>query len=110
MSIGFPKPRPRVIDKREAAKEKAANWKRVSKLVKARDLVCRVCKQPGDHIHHLVYRSHGGKDVPSNLILTCADCHRDIHAKVVLVSFKAIHPAMTVLFERNTQWDKESAS
>jgi 5-methylcytosine-specific restriction endonuclease McrA len=107
--IGFPKPKPRVLDKRQSARDKATNWAKVSKLVKARDLVCRVCKGPGNHIHHIVYRSHGGKDVPSNLILTCADCHRDIHAKVTLVDYKPIHPAMTILFTRNTQWDKETA-
>lgn len=105
MSIGFPKPRPRILDKRQSARDKAANWAQVSKLVKARDLVCRVCKGPGQHIHHIVYRSHGGRDVASNLLLVCDGCHRDIHAKVTLVRFDGINPALTAKFERNTQWD-----
>lgn len=102
--ISLQKPRPRILDKRQAAKEKLANWQRVCRLVKARDLVCRVCKGPGNHVHHLVYRSHGGRDIPSNLILTCADCHADIHAKVTLVSFDARYPANTVTFERSQAW------
>lgn len=105
---GFQKPRPRVLDKRKQARDKNANWRTVSKLVKARDLVCRVCRGRGDHVHHIVYRSHGGKDIESNLILTCADCHRDIHAKLVLVSYEAANPAMTIRFERNVQWDAVS--
>ena len=105
--ISFPKPRPKVLDKRQAAKEKLANWTRVCRLVKARDRVCRVCKGPGNQAHHIVYRSHGGKDVPSNLLWVCAACHADIHAKVTLVSFLPINPSLTATFTRNTTWDKE---
>lgn len=105
MVTSLQKPRPRVIDKREAAKEKAANWTRVCRLVKARDRYCRVCKGPGSHVHHIVYRSHGGKDVPSNLLYVCHDCHRDIHAKVTLVRFEAINPSLTATFQRNETWD-----
>jgi len=103
--ISFPKPKPKILDKRQAAKDKAANWSRVCKLVKARDLVCRVCKGPGQHVHHIVYRSHGGKDAPNNLVWVCTQCHADIHAKVTLAQFDPISPVMTVTFERNDQWD-----
>jgi len=108
--ISLQKPRPRVLDKRQAAKDKAANWSRVCRLVKARDRHCRVCKSaPGEHAHHIVYRSHGGKDVPSNLLWVCGQCHQDIHAKVTLVKFLPINPSLTATFERNTTWDKETA-
>ena len=108
--ISLQKPRPKILDKRQAAKDKAANWSRVCRLVKARDRHCRVCKSaPGEHVHHIVYRSHGGKDVPSNLLWVCLDCHRDIHAKVTLVKFHTINPSLTATFERNTTWDKETA-
>lgn len=32
------------------------------------------------HKHHLVYRSHGGSDKRSNLVLIHAECHRQHHA------------------------------
>ncbi|MEU9979310.1 HNH endonuclease [Streptomyces sp. NPDC051014] len=32
------------------------------------------------HRHHVVYRSHGGPDHRSNLILIHAECHRQHHA------------------------------
>ncbi|MFE7191872.1 HNH endonuclease [Kitasatospora sp. NPDC057541] len=30
--------------------------------------------------HHLTYRSQGGSDDPSNLVLIHAECHRQHHA------------------------------
>ena len=32
------------------------------------------------HVHHKVFRSHGGTDAPSNLITLCKTCHNDLHA------------------------------
>jgi RRXRR protein/HNH endonuclease len=32
------------------------------------------------HVHHVVFRSHGGTDAPSNLLTLCAACHKDLHA------------------------------
>ena len=39
---------------------------------------CQVCKKSKDKIlntHHIIYKSHGGSDRPSNLITVCTDCH-----------------------------------
>ena len=39
---------------------------------------CQVCKKSKDKIfntHHIIYRSSGGSDRPSNLITVCTDCH-----------------------------------
>lgn len=43
--------------------------------------VCRGCGQYQEHphVHHIVYRSQGGKDVPSNLISLCFRCHEMVH-------------------------------
>jgi 5-methylcytosine-specific restriction endonuclease McrA len=41
---------------------------------------CRVCADTGDHVHHLRMRSQGGGHELDNLVLTCAPCHRRIHA------------------------------
>jgi 5-methylcytosine-specific restriction endonuclease McrA len=32
------------------------------------------------HVHHIVFRSQGGSDAPSNLIVLCEECHTDLHA------------------------------
>ena len=32
------------------------------------------------HVHHIVFRSQGGSDSPSNLIVLCEECHNDLHA------------------------------
>jgi 5-methylcytosine-specific restriction endonuclease McrA len=32
------------------------------------------------HVHHVVFRSNGGSDAPSNLVTLCETCHNDLHA------------------------------
>lgn len=32
------------------------------------------------HVHHLVFRSNGGTDTPSNILTLCETCHNDLHA------------------------------
>lgn len=56
--------------------------------VDARDgACCRICgcsfsafdllRQP--HHHHIIYRSRGGLDTPSNIVRICAHCHELVH-------------------------------
>lgn len=41
---------------------------------------CSNCNYVGDtHFHHIVPKSRGGSDAPSNLIEVCPPCHRAIH-------------------------------
>ena len=35
--------------------------------------------ETGWHVHHVVYRVHGGKDTLSNLLLLHPNCHRKLH-------------------------------
>jgi 5-methylcytosine-specific restriction endonuclease McrA len=67
------KPRPSRLTAREASRKKAENWRDVSVLVKARDKGrCRLCRKHGAlDVHHIEFRSRGGKDVPENLVLVC---------------------------------------
>lgn len=39
------------------------------------------CGRFGADVHHKVFRSQGGGDVPENLLwlILCRQCHRDIH-------------------------------
>jgi 5-methylcytosine-specific restriction endonuclease McrA len=104
------KPVPRVLVRAQQQRDAARNWRQVTAEVKKRDGgKCRVCGKPGSQAHHIVYRSHGGPDTAANLVWTCLDCHRRIHAKVILVTFDPDSPAQTIRFERNPAWDAESA-
>jgi len=38
-----------------------------------------VCAVRGVHAHHVLPRSAGGTDAPSNLVWLCAQCHRHVH-------------------------------
>ena len=45
---------------------------------------CLVCRQPltleeGWHVHHLLWRAHGGDDTVANLVLLHPHCHRQVH-------------------------------
>src|SRR5688500_13770997 len=80
------KPRPRLLDKRKAAREKLSAWKGVRRVVLARDKGrCRVCDMKAYDVHHLLPRSRGGRDVESNLVSVCRLCHTDIHGHVIKV-------------------------
>jgi RNA-directed DNA polymerase len=51
---------------------------------------CRVCGQPltleeGWHVHHLLWRSHGGLDLIDNLVLLHPNCHRQVHSEGLVV-------------------------
>lgn len=41
---------------------------------------CRWCGHPGQECHHIHYRSEGGKNETSNLILLCMKCHARAHS------------------------------
>jgi len=40
---------------------------------------CQVCGQQANDIHHIVFRSHGGADIPENLICLCRHHHDQAH-------------------------------
>lgn len=40
---------------------------------------CRYCGARAVDIHHLVFKSHGGKDTPENLIALCREHHDKAH-------------------------------
>lgn len=44
--------------------------------------VCRGCGQyvEAPHVHHIIYRSQGGKDLPENLISLDWQCHARVHS------------------------------
>jgi RNA-directed DNA polymerase len=49
-----------------------------------------VCAEPlalaGEwHVHHLRWRTHGGDDTLSNLVLLHPNCHRQVHSERLVV-------------------------
>lgn len=42
--------------------------------------------------HHLIFRSQGGRDIPTNFMSLCMDCHghahRDIEFRLTLIGLK----------------------
>lgn len=86
------KPEPRAKAKarlkRQKAKEAAIVYETVWHRAQGR---CEVCSikvwrplETDDvrlvgHMHHVVFRSRGGKDTPENMLLTCPKCHAAAH-------------------------------
>ena len=98
-----------MLDKRAIKLEAERQLRDAQRFVRKRDDgKCRACQKPGNQAHHVVYRSHGGSDEPKNLIYVCGECHRLIHAKVLIVTFDPKHPATSIRFTRNTQWDQSA--
>lgn len=50
-----------------------------AKVLERDRLRCRNCLAGGGEIHHIIFRSHGGKDVEDNLVTLCKDCHAMAH-------------------------------
>jgi len=42
-------------------------------------LSCEVCGKRAHHIHHIKYKSQGGKDTEDNIISLCLSCHQRAH-------------------------------
>jgi 5-methylcytosine-specific restriction endonuclease McrA len=80
--VKFPKPTSVAADKKVTARAKELAWRRVRAWVLVRDSrKCRVCKTAeGVDVHHIRFRSVGGKDETSNLAALCRCCHAEIHA------------------------------
>ena len=55
---------------------------------------CQCCKgkrkDPRLHCHHIIYRSNGGSDKASNLIVVCETCHDDIHDNKIKLTPKQL--------------------
>lgn len=55
--------------------------KKVRQIVIKRDKsTCRLCQSHNMlELHHIVFKSHGGKDTEQNLITLCRACHTKAH-------------------------------
>ena len=85
------KSEPRAREKRRKVNAKAAAYAKVRVEVWTRDRGrCRtcgvLCGGALSETHHIKYRSRGGADIASNLVLVCRSCHAAIHARRVVLS------------------------
>jgi len=49
------------------------------KLAEQDYILCEICNNKGVDIHHLIFKSRGGKDNIENLICLCRECHIKAH-------------------------------
>lgn len=82
-----PKPTPKLLAKQKAKKDETREWLKVRKFVLSRDgHCCRACgSSHGLEVHHVVFRSLGGRDEASNLVALCDDCHRSVHGHILKI-------------------------
>lgn len=70
------------VGKWEYQKGQQKNFYNVKAYVLHRDgYQCQKCKTKKGklHVHHIVFRSNGGTNTPSNLITLCEGCHEKLH-------------------------------
>lgn len=80
---GEPAPKPAFAAKdREKSRAKAKLWELIKRLVRKRDGGrCVACGSRQDvDVHHIRFRSTGGKDSTENCALLCRVCHAAVHA------------------------------
>jgi 5-methylcytosine-specific restriction endonuclease McrA len=77
----------RLIDRAKRATDKAQEWDKAKAAVKLRDKTCVVCHHKASEVHHVIYRSQGGTNQLSNLALLCQRCHKETHAKLIVLSW-----------------------
>ncbi len=78
----FGKGTPRVLDRIEKKQALGKAERACRKAVQARDRGhCRIpaCRRKAVHLHHLIYRAHGGTWQPDNIVSLCVPCHQLVH-------------------------------
>jgi 5-methylcytosine-specific restriction endonuclease McrA len=101
----IPRPKPRVVLQRErrvadrlmAATVRTAVWRRDSGR-------CRTCGARGAHVHHLRFRSRGGRWTTANCLLLCRRCHQDVHARILVLTGDDADRPDAVTWERHRWW------
>lgn len=74
-------------------KGQMAGFNEVKAFILSRDdYKCQItsCKtnDPKLHVHHIIYKSNGGTDLPSNLITLCSTHHKQLHNNEIVLKTK----------------------
>lgn len=76
-------------------KRNLTNWKNVKRAVIKRDNgLCVLCGSQANDVHHIIFRSHGGKDDVNNCVCLCRECHELAHGLHKYVSANDIKNAL----------------
>ncbi|MBP5076301.1 HNH endonuclease, partial [Pseudomonas chlororaphis] len=65
--------------------------KQILSLYQSQKGLCLMCKQPitketGWHDHHIIHRTHGGRDTLDNRVLLHPICHQQLHSRGLTVN------------------------
>ena len=90
----FPKPTPRVVERKIRQKLDAADERAWRAACRLRDKGrCRVpnCRELGHHLHHIVYRSKSKRMrwLTSNCVWLCVEHHQLEHAGIIHITGNA---------------------
>ena len=83
---------PRVIDRIQKKRDLEKQMRDCRRAVKARDhgrCVIAGCRQSAVHLHHIVYRSRGGKYHTANCCSLCVTHHQMVHAALIQITGNA---------------------
>jgi len=93
MTHMLPKPARGTAQKARRARKAAADRELAANAQQARwrdGDRCRVCRSTLDvQVHHITYRSRGGKHDTNNLVCLCVGCHQDVHLKRLTIAGNA---------------------
>ena len=69
------------------------------------DYTCQLCSKRAVRLeaHHIVFRSHGGKDTLDNLLTLCNQCHHHLHQGKITLKVKGIHGHLDQIAQRSMQ-------
>lgn len=83
MLRAVPKPRHK---RRVPKKAKRGQFDEITrkKIIERDDGRCQECGLKGEEIHHVLFKSRGGRGVYTNGLLLCHACHRRLHDKTEL--------------------------
>jgi hypothetical protein len=102
----LPKPKPQVVVRRERRAAAAGVARAVRAAVWRRDGGrCRVCggrQQP--QVHHVQFRSQGGRWTTANCVLVCRPCHQDLHARTLIIVGTDADAPDGLAWERRQWW------
>lgn len=90
--FAIPKGTPRIVDRIAKKRDLEQRERDCRKAVKARDkgrCVVPGCKEASKHLHHIIYRSRGGKWRTENICSLCVTHHQMVHAALIQISGNA---------------------
>jgi 5-methylcytosine-specific restriction endonuclease McrA len=91
-SVACPKPEPSIYGKQQAKRDLAKLERDVRLAVRKRDkgkCVVPGCKESSRHLHHIVFRSRGGKWDTRNICSLCPAHHALVHAHRITIAGNA---------------------